>query len=68
MEQQKKQKQANIRKIAIGVLLGFALYFGIKKIAFSLTHETTDNAQIETSIVPVLARTSGYVKTISIKD
>jgi membrane fusion protein (multidrug efflux system) len=68
MEQQKKEKQAKIRKIVIGLLLIVALYFGIKKVAFSLTHETTDNAQIETSIVPVIARTSGYVKTIAIKD
>jgi membrane fusion protein (multidrug efflux system) len=68
MEQEKKEKQAKIRKIVIGLLLIVALYFGIKKVAFSLTHETTDNAQIETSIVPVLTRTSGYVKTISIKD
>lgn len=68
MEQQKKQNQAKVRKIVIGALLGFALYFGVKKVAFSLTHETTDNAQIETSIVPVLARASGYVKNISIKD
>lgn len=68
MEQEKKQKQATIRKVVIGVLLGIALYFGIKKVAFSLTHETTDNAQIETSIVPVLTRISGYVKNISIKD
>ena len=35
---------------------------------FSITHETTDNAQIETSIVPVLTRIGGYVKTIAIKD
>ena len=68
MEQEKKQKQATIRKAVIGVLLVVALYFGIKKVAFSLTHETTDNAQIETSIVPVITRTSGYVKNISIKD
>jgi membrane fusion protein (multidrug efflux system) len=68
MEQQKKEKQAKIRKIVIGLLLIVALYFGIKKVAFSLSHETTDNAQIETSIVPVITRTSGYVKTISIKD
>lgn len=68
MEQQKKEKQAKIRKIVIGLLLIVALYFGIKKVSFSLTHETTDNAQIETSIVPVIARTSGYVKTIAIKD
>jgi len=67
MEEQKK-KQANIRKVVIGTLLLVALYFGGKKIIFSITHETTDNAQIETSIVPVLTRISGYVKTIAIKD
>ena len=68
MEEQKKQKQANIRKVVIGTLLVVALYFGGKKVVFSITHETTDNAQIETSIVPVLTRIAGYVKTISIKD
>ena len=68
MEEQKKKKQANIRKVVIGTLLVVALYFGGKKVIFSITHETTDNAQIETSIVPVLTRISGYVKTISIKD
>jgi membrane fusion protein (multidrug efflux system) len=68
MEEQKKKKQANIRKVVIGTLLVVALYFGGKKVVFSITHETTDNAQIETSIVPVLTRIAGYVKTISIKD
>jgi len=68
MEEQKKKKQANIRKVVISTLLVVALYFGGKKVVFSITHETTDNAQIETSIVPVLTRISGYVKTISIKD
>ena len=68
MEAQKKKKQANVRKLVIGTLLVVALYFGGKKVIFSITHETTDNAQIETSIVPVLTRISGYVKTIAIKD
>jgi len=68
MEQAKKQKQATIRKVVIGILLLFALYFGVKKVVFSLTHETTDNAQIETSIVPIITRISGYVKNITIKD
>ena len=68
MEEQKKKKQANVRKVVIGTLLLVALYFGGKKIIFSITHETTDNAQIETSIVPVLTRISGYVETISIRD
>jgi membrane fusion protein (multidrug efflux system) len=68
MEQQQKQKKATIRKVVIGILMVVALYFGVKKIYFNVTHETTDNAQIETSIVPVLTRISGYVKNISIKD
>lgn len=69
MEQnQSGNKAATIRKIVIGTLIAVALFFGVKKIIFSLTHETTDNAQIETSIVPVLTRVSGYVKTLDIKD
>jgi membrane fusion protein, multidrug efflux system len=68
MEEQKLKKQANIRKVVISTLLVVALYFGGRKVVFSITHETTDNAQIETSIVPVLTRIAGYVKTISIKD
>ena len=68
MEEQKKKKQANVRKVVIGTLLLVALYFGGKKVIFSITHETKDNAQIETSIVPVLTRISGYVKIIAIKD
>jgi len=68
MEEQKLKKQANIRKVVISVLLLVALYFGGKKVVFSITHETTDNAQIETSIVPILTRIGGYVKTIAIKD
>ncbi len=68
MEEQKKKKQASIRKVVISILLIVALYFGGKKVIFSMTHETTDNAQIETSIVPVLARISGYVKTLEVKD
>ena len=68
MEEQKLKKQATIRKVVISVLLIVALYFGGRKVIFSITHETTDNAQIETSIVPVLTRIGGYVKRISIKD
>ena len=37
-------------------------YFAYTKISFALSHETTDNAQVETMITPVLPRVSGYVK------
>ena len=68
MEPTQNQNKTKVRKIVIGLLLAIALYFGVKKLVFSFTHETTDNAQIETSIIPVLTRVSGYVKNISIKD
>ena len=70
MEQtnQNTNQAATIRKIVIGVLLIVALFFGGRKIVFSLTHETTDNAQIETTIVPVLTRVAGYVKAVQVKD
>lgn len=69
MEQnQSSNKAATIRKVVIGALVGVALFFGGRKIIFSLTHETTDNAQIETSIVPVLTRIAGYVKSVDVKD
>ncbi|MEI6189839.1 MAG: HlyD family secretion protein [Chitinophagia bacterium] len=68
MEEQKKKKQASIRKVVISILLIVALYFGGRKVIFSITHETTDNAQIETTIVPVLTRISGYVKSLEVKD
>ena len=69
MEQnQSSNKAATIRKVGIGALVGVALFFGGRKVIFSLTHETTDNAQIETSIVPVLTRIAGYVKSVDVKD
>lgn len=33
-----------------------------------MTHETTDNAQMETQIVPVLPRVAGYIKTLAVSD
>lgn len=71
MEQQQiesTKKSGTMRKVVIGVLAAIALYFGGKKIVFSFTHETTDNAQIETTIVPVLTRIAGYVQTADVKD
>ena len=63
-----REKKAPVKLIIVGVIVLVAIFFGYKKINFALTHETTDNAQIETQITPVLPRVSGYVKTIAIKD
>lgn len=63
-----KGKRSPVKTIIIVLVLLVAGYFGYKKINFVLTHETTDNAQIETQITPVLPRVAGYVKSISVKD
>src|SRR5690349_6290837 len=63
-----KKKKSPLRYIILGVLLIAGGIFGYTKIAFALTHETTDNAQVETQITPVLTRVSGYVKSIAVSD
>ncbi len=67
-EAQKQKKGFPIRPIILGIVLLVGGYFGYKQINFALTHETTDNAQIETQITPVLPRVAGYVKSIAVKD
>ena len=67
-EQATKEKKSPVKAIVLILILLVAGYFGYKKINFVLTHETTDNAQIETQITPVLPRVAGYVKSIAVKD
>ena len=57
-----------IFRVVLGLALCVALYFGGKKIIYELHHETTDNAQIEATLVPILPRVSGYVKAIYPQD
>ena len=63
-----EEKKSPIKTIVLVLVILVAGYFGYKKIHFVLTHETTDNAQIETQITPVLPRVAGYVKSIAVKD
>jgi membrane fusion protein (multidrug efflux system) len=63
-----KEKKSPLRPIILVAVLLAAGFFGYKKVQFALTHETTDNAQVETQITPVLPRVAGYVKTLAVKD
>lgn len=63
-----EEKKSLVRPIILTVVFLIAAFFGYQKIHYALTHETTDNAQIETQITPVLPRVSGYVKTIAVND
>lgn len=54
------------------IILGLALvgggYWGYNKWMWSSAHESTDNAQIDGHIVPVIARVGGYVRTVNAGD
>ncbi|RXK85357.1 HlyD family secretion protein [Filimonas effusa] len=65
---QEKKKKSLIRTVVVSIVVIVAAFFGFKKISYAINHETTDNAQVETQITPVLPRVAGYVKTISVND
>jgi membrane fusion protein (multidrug efflux system) len=67
-EEVTKKKKSPLRFIIMGIILIAGGIFAYNKISFALTHEATDNAQIETQIIPVLPRVSGYVKSIAVTD
>ncbi len=56
-----------VRVILVG-LVGLGVWYGISAFNHARHFETTDNAQIETYLVPVLPRVAGYVKSVSVKD
>ena len=67
-KQATQKKKSLLRFIIIAILAVAGGIYGFKKISFALTHESTDNAQVETQVSPVLPRVSGYVKNIAVND
>ncbi|PQA60673.1 HlyD family secretion protein [Siphonobacter curvatus] len=65
-------EQSSFRKmlprIILLVVLGVGAWFGFSAYQHAQTHEETDNAQIESYMVPVLPRIAGYVKTVAVND
>jgi membrane fusion protein (multidrug efflux system) len=64
MENQKRNK----KNIIIAVLILSALSYGIYKYVHSLSHESTDDAQIEKNMNPIIPRVMGYITKVNIKD
>jgi membrane fusion protein, multidrug efflux system len=62
------KKKSALRFVIIGIVLLVAGIYAFKKISFAMAHETTDNAQVEAQIAPVLPRVAGYVKSIAVND
>lgn len=45
-----------------------ALGFGLKAFLYSRVHESTDDAQVDGHIIPVLAKVGGYVSSVHVQD
>ena len=59
------------RRIVMGIVAILALIgitWGVKQWLYGRSHETTDNAQVDGHLVPVLAKVSGYVKDVTVNE
>lgn len=49
----------------VGILVLVALYWAFNHLSYSRAHQSTDNAQIDGHIIPVIAKVGGYVKSVN---
>ncbi len=61
-----KKKIIIIAVVSIVVIVG--IYFGVQALIYGAGHQTTDNAQIEGDISPIVSRVDGYIGTILVDD
>ena len=52
----------------VGVLALILLFWAFQRWSYGRSHQTTDNAQLDGHIVPVLAKVGGYVKTVNVSE
>jgi membrane fusion protein, multidrug efflux system len=66
--QQPRKKRKILFPIILALVLIGALVFTLKEYLYYQDHETTDDAQVDADISPVVARVSGYVNEIRFQD
>src|SRR4051812_11565278 len=62
---------SNKRRIVLGLVVIaalLALTWGLKQWLYGRSHESTDNAQVDGHLVPVLAKVSGYVTAVNVAE
>lgn len=52
----------------VGVLVALGLIWAFKQWSYGRAHESTDNAAVDGHLIPVLAKASGYVQTVTVSD
>jgi membrane fusion protein (multidrug efflux system) len=63
-----EKKKSPVRLIILATVLLVGGFIAYTKISYAMDHEETDNAQVETLLLPVLPRISGYIKQINVRD
>ncbi|WBL26381.1 HlyD family secretion protein [Zunongwangia sp. HGR-M22] len=66
MEEKKKSNKKFI--IIIGALILVGIVYGGYKFIHSLSHEETDDAQVEANMNPIIPHVSGYVEKVYVSD
>src|SRR5438477_4421389 len=52
----------------LGVIGLLILFWAFQKWSYGRSHQSTDNAQVDGHIVPVLAKVGGYVKSVGVNE
>ena len=68
MENTTQPKKKKAPKIIFGIIGAILAILGVKSAYFSMTHETTDNAQVEATTIPIVSRLSGYIDSLNVMD
>jgi membrane fusion protein (multidrug efflux system) len=64
-----KPSRRKLVVLPIVVLLGLVgIIWGVRKWTYARSHESTDNAQVDGHIVPVLAKVGGYVTAVRVSE
>jgi membrane fusion protein, multidrug efflux system len=53
---------------AVGAVVLIAIFWGIPTWYYAHTHDSTDDAQVDGHIVPVIAKVGGYVEAVAVDD
>jgi len=66
------EKPAGGRKrivlLVIGIGLAFLLFSGGRRFVFNLSHVSTDDAQVDGHVVPILPKVGGFVAEVRVQD
>lgn len=57
-----------ILPVILGIIVAGGIGYGISQYIFSIHHEYTDDAQVDSDISPVVTRVTGYVDSIYFED